>query len=357
MERIGSLLQEGAPSDAGYYMPPEWYPQEGTWLAWPHNEETFGGYLNDVEEIYCKFIAALLPDQKVFLLVNDGDMEKRVISRLNQTKIDWKNNLIFYQIPTIDVWIRDYGPTYLLNNEGEEDLAIINWQFNAWGGKYLDLAMDTVIPYELNKQISLPVYEPSFILEGGSIDVNESGCVLTTKQCLLNDNRNPEFSQFEIEQVLLHFLGKQKVLWLGEGIEGDDTDGHVDDIARFVNDNTIACAYTDDKTDPNFPILDENYKQLEKMTNIDGKSFNVVKIPMPEDIFLGKDKMPASYLNFYIGTEVVVIPIFNCPTDKIAIKMLEKLFPNRKVLGIDCTCLVYGFGGLHCVSQQVPKKL
>ena len=232
---------------------------------------------------------------------------------------------------------------------------MVKWDFNAWGNKYEDLLSDNNIPYEMNKTLKVPIFEPSIVMEGGSIDVNGSGIVLTSKQCLLNKNRNPTLDKEKIEQYLTEYLNISKVLWLNEGLIGDDTDGHIDDIARFVSKGTIVCAYEEDKEDENYPALEENYKLLKNMTGLDGKKFNIVTLPMPGIIEIEGKRFPGSYTNFYIGNKAVVVPVFGHENDEKALSILRSLFPDRKVVGVDCKTMIEGMGTLHCASQQQPK--
>jgi agmatine deiminase len=242
------------------------------------------------------------------------------------------NKVHFHEIPTVDVWIRDYGPTFVINPTAKKPIVMVKWTFNAWGNKYADHVMDNRISIDMqSKVIDVPAFNPAFVLEGGSIDSNGQGCLLTTE-----------------------YLGIKKVLWLGEGIAGDDTDGHVDDIARFTSPDTIACAYEDDPSDENYDVLKENYERLRRMTDVSGKPFKIVKLPMPGRVEINGTRLPASYLNFYIGNDAVTVPIFSHGNDTKAIGILKGLFLTRKVIGIECTRLVYGLGTLHCSSQQQP---
>ncbi len=342
------------PAAKGYRMPAEWEPQESIWLAWPHNLLTFEDFLEDVEKIFVEFMKALYTGQYIDLLINDDATQSKVVKLCQNAEIDLKK-VCFHKIPNQDVWTRDYGPTFIVNRSIKEKLAMVKWTFNAWGSKYDDLLPDNEVTYKIQKELKLPMFEPKIVLEGGSIDVNGQGLVLTSEQCLLNENRNPQLSKEQIEDYLKQYLNVNKVLWLKEGIAGDDTDGHIDDIARFVNPDTIVCAFENDSQDENYEILKDNYKRLMDMTDQRGKKLNLVKMPMPGFIGEEDERLPASYLNFYIGNEAVVVPIFGHKNDMKALSTLEKLFPKRKVVGINCTPLVYGFGTLHCSSQQQPK--
>lgn len=356
MEPPSPFLIDGLPTTLGYHMPAEFERQHAIWLAWPHNEDTFYGAANvaEVEQVYVQSITALHGGQFVNLLVNDAEMKDRANEMLIHAGVNMKK-AIFHDIPTVDVWFRDYGPTFVINPAARQPLAMVKWRFTAWGEKYEDLALDNRIPWDMQERaIHVPAFDPGIILEGGSIDVNGQGCVLTTEQCLLNRNRNPSLSRFQIEQRLKDYLNVKKVLWLNEGIAGDDTDGHVDDIARFIAPNIITCAFEDDPSDENYTPLVENYQRLSRMTDTQGKRFTIVKLPMPGVVEYNGTRVPASYLNFYIGNEAVVVPVFSNENDTVAVDILQKLFPTRKVIGIECTKLVYGLGTLHCSSQQQP---
>ena len=323
-------------------------------MAWPHDEMTWKDP-PEIEDTFVEIIQALHTGQKIKLVVNDEAEEHQALKKLNSAGIDLKQ-ILFYRVPNVDAWMRDCGPIFVVNGKTKEK-AMAHWKFNAWGNKYEELLEDSKIPEELNKSLKLKIFRPGIVLEGGSIDVNGTGTLLTSEQCLLNKNRNPNLTKWQIEEYLKNFLGVSSILWLKEGIVGDDTDGHVDDIARFVSQNTIVCAFEDIKDDENYGILKENFELLEKMKDEKGNKLNIVKIPMPG--FVGDDegRLPASYLNFYIGNSAVAVPIFGHENDRKALDILQKCFPERKVVGINCTAMVYGFGTIHCRSQQEPKIL
>jgi len=339
------------PKSLGFRMPAEWEKQEAVWLSWPHDKNTWKD-ISEIEVTCVDVIKALHLGEKVKLLVNDEKEEQRAEEKLKNVQVDL-NRVIFYQIKNVDAWFRDYGPTFVVNDNAKQK-AMVKWTFNAWGNKYDDLKEDNKIPYEMNKKLNLKMFEPNIVLEGGSIEVNGTGTLLTTEQCLLNKNRNPNLTKTQIEQYLKDYLNVSNILWLKEGIAGDDTDGHIDDLARFVSQNTVVCAFEENKDDENYEILKENYELLSKMKDEKGNRLNVIKIPMPG--FVGDDerRYPASYANFYIGNESVVVPIFGHENDRKALEILQKLFPVRKIVGINCKSMVYGFGTLHCVSQQEP---
>ena len=343
------------PADLGFYMPAEWHPHTATWLTWPKDPMTWPDRVPIVENIYIEMIAALTPHEVVNLLVDDQKTEDAVRARC---QFPSSNNLRIHQIRTVDSWIRDYGPGFLIDSKG--NLAFNDWRFNAWGSKYEDLKQDDGIPSQLEGIIKAPRFEPGIVMEGGSIEINGNGCVLTTEQCLLNPNRNPDLSRNEIEQYLKNYLGVEKVLWLGEGIVGDDTDGHIDDIARFVSTDTIVCAIEEDPTDANYKLLQDNLDRLQLMTDVHGNRFNIVTLPMPgivsgESSDRNLERLPASYANFYIGNGVVLAPLFGHANDQRAVDILQSLFPDRRVVPINCEPLVWGMGTIHCVSQQQPR--
>jgi len=342
------------PKQLGYRMPAEWGRQEAVWISWPHNLDTWpGDMLKEVENSYAEFVKVLHTGQKVNILVNDKEMQDYVASRLKKFKISL-NQVFFYQIPNVDGWIRDYGPTFVVNDKLKQK-SMVKWIFNAWGNKYNDLKEDDTIPYKMNETMNLQMFEPKIVLEGGSIEVNGSGTLLTTEQCLLNKNRNPTLTKKQIEQYLKDYLNVSNILWLKEGIAGDDTDGHIDDIARFVNQNTVVCAFEDNESDENYQILKENYELLSKMKDEKGNKLNVIKLPMPGFVGDKERRYPASYCNFYIGNESVVVPVFGHENDKKALAIIQELFPKRKVIGINSKEMVYGFGSFHCLSQQEPE--
>ncbi len=330
-------------------MPAEWEPHEGTWLAWPKNAETFSKeHLVQVRKTYAKMIAELCTGERVHLLVDDRESEKEVLALLSPN-----SNLVFHLLRSADVWIRDYGPIFVTN----PGIAATKWVFNAWGNKYQDLLPDNETGRAVAKESRIPSFELDMVLEGGSIDVNGRGLLLTTKQCLLNKNRNPSSTQAEIESALRDNLGAVNVIWLEEGIEGDDTDGHIDDIARFVAHDTVVCMTEQSGTGGNRETLATDLEVLRLARDSEGHKLKVVELPMPASIRSGNDLLPASYANFYIGNSAVLVPTFNDPNDGKALGIIGKLFPSRRVVGIDCRSLVTGLGTIHCVTQQQPASL
>ena len=344
------------PTALGYHMPAEWRRHAATWLTWPKDPETWPERVPQVEEIFLQMMSALAPHEIVNLLVDDEAAEQSVRRRCT---FDAAENIRFHRIETVDSWIRDYGPNFLVSDKAS--LAFNDWRFNAWGNKYEVLKRDDSVPMLLEQVLKIPRFEPGIVMEGGSIEVNGTGCVLTTEQCLLNPNRNPQLSREEIEQHLKDYLGVEKVLWLGEGIVGDDTDGHIDDIARFVGPNVIVCAVEEDPADANYQLLKDNLQRLRHMTDAQGRSFEIVTLPMPGVVggtstdSRNLDRLPASYANFYIGNGVLLAPVFGHTNDTRALEILQRLFPDRRVVGINCEPLVWGMGTIHCVTQQQPK--
>ncbi len=348
--------QQETPAALGYHMPAEWRRHGATWLSWPKDPETWPNRVAQVEKIFLQMMAALAPHEIVNLLVDDEATEQAVRQHCT---FEAATNIHFHQIKTVDSWIRDYGPNFLLNDE--DALAYNDWVFNAWGNKYEDLKRDDGVPRQLEKVLNVLRFEPGIVMEGGSIEVNGSGCVLTTEQCLLNPNRNPQLSRTEIEHHLKKYLGVEKVLWLGEGIVGDDTDGHVDDVARFVAPGVVLCAVEDDPADANYELLQDNLQRLRHMTDVQGRPLEIVTLPMPGVVggtstdSRNLDRLPASYANFYIANGVVLAPIFGHVNDTRALDILRRLFPDRRVVGINCESLVWGMGTIHCVTQQQPR--
>lgn len=333
-----------------YRMPAEWEPHDGTWLAWPHNREHWPGKFESIPPLYVKFIKELAQSEPVFLCVNDQVMENEARELLTAGGVDL-GQITFFCIPTDASWSRDHGPIFVYGPKGR---VITDWVFNAWGEKYKPWAQDDVVPQKIGKIYNEEVLEPGIVLEGGSIEVNGKGTLLTTEQCLLNKNRNPKLSRVQIEDYLNKYFGAKKVLWLPEGIVGDDTDGHIDDIARFVDERTVVAAVEKNKQDENYELLQKNFSLLQKMTDQDGQPLKVVSLPMPEPVICGGQRLPASYANFYISNKTVLVPTFRCACDAGALEILQKLFPTRRVVGIDAVDWVWGLGTVHCSTQQQP---
>ncbi|HEU4342612.1 MAG TPA: agmatine deiminase family protein [Candidatus Binatia bacterium] len=342
------------PASLGYAMPAEWQPHRATWLAWPHNRETWPTQLNEVQETWVKMVQTLSLGERVYLLVNDESTRQHVSSRLERGGAAMEQVSVVI-IPTVDVWMRDYGPTFITRPGPDEPLALNDWIFNGWGGKYPSYESDDRIAKEIASLLRVPVFDHPIVLEGGSIDVNGLGTCLTTEQCLLHKNRNSHLSRSEIERFLQAALGVTRVIWLGEGIVGDDTDGHIDDIARFVNANTIVSVVEANSKDPNYRPLQENQDRLKAARDQNGAAFTVVPLPCPHPVYHQDARLPASYANFYIGNEMVLVPTFEDLHDEQALGILQDLFVDRKVIGLSSTALVAGLGAVHCVTQQEPR--
>ncbi len=333
-------------------MPAEWERHEATWLAWPHNEETWpSGRLDKVCRIYLIMLEALLDYEKVHLLVRDAAEESRVLKLLRAAGVNLKN-LIVHPVPTADSWIRDYGPVFLKHPSGSK--AWCKWIFNAWGEKYGSHLRDNDVFLSPSVIPGTTRFEIPMVLEGGSIEVNGEGDCLVTEECLLNPNRNPALSREDIERRLRDYLGISRVIWLQKGIEGDDTDGHIDEIARFTDSETILFAAEHDAADANYEILKSNAACLQRSETQKGRKWRLVALPMPSACRSGSERLPASYANFYIANELLFIPVFECPADDRALHILKEHFPKRTVVPVPCRDLIFGLGALHCITQQEP---
>ena len=341
------------PRGAGYRMPAEWEPHAATWLAWPHNADTWPDGLERVRRTWVEMIRALAGGERVDLLVNDAASEAEAAAALQRGGVD-AGGVAFHRIPTVDVWIRDYGPTFVTRAGPSEALALVNWRFNAWGMKYPEYVADDAVPLRINDSLGLPAFTPGIVLEGGSIDVNGAGLCLVTEECLLNPNRNSSRTREDIEGVLQSTLGVRRVLWLPAGMAGDDTDGHVDNLARFADAGTVVCVVEQDTRDENYHALQENYRCLTAATEPGGRRLRVVPLPQPDPVTAGGSRLPASYANFYVANGVVLMPLYGGLKDRLALDTLAEVFPGRRVAGIDARALILGLGGIHCVTQQQP---
>jgi agmatine deiminase len=340
------------PAALGYAMPPEWAPHQATWFSWPHNPDSWPGHLEAAERALAGAVAALTESEPVHVNVLDERHERHVAALLARAD---PQRLRFHQVPTNDAWCRDHGAIFVTRPGGEAPLLALKFGYNAWGGKYPPFDLDNLVPMKMAGILGVPHRVVDMILEGGSIDVNGAGTLLTTEQCLLNPNRNPQLDRDGIERRLRENLGVRQILWLGDGIVGDDTDGHVDDLTRFVAEDTVVTVVEEDPADENYAPLRENRERLAGMTLADGRPLQVVELPMPDPLFHeGTGRLPASYANFYIGNRVVLLPVFGCPKDEEAAAIVARCFPGRRVVPVDCRDIVVGLGTLHCLSQQVP---
>ncbi|MGZ3945406.1 MAG: agmatine deiminase family protein [Mucilaginibacter sp.] len=337
----------------GFHFPAEWAPHTATWVSWPHKEESWPGKIATIYKPYCEFIRIVSKAELVRINVVDEQMKAFAITQLQLAGVDMRK-IEFFDFPTNDAWCRDHGPAFLINPETKQKI-VVDWGYNAWGDKYPPYDLDDVIPTKIAQRFNLPVYHPGIVMEGGSVDFNGKGTVLTTTACLLNKNRNPHLNQQQIEGYLQNYYGVEKVLWLGDGIVGDDTDGHIDDITRFVNEDTVVTVIEENKADENYHILQENLQTLKTMRLLNGKYLNIVELPMPSPVNYDGQRLPASYANFYIANAAVVVPTYRCSNDDKALSILEACFPDRKVIGIDSTDIIWGLGSFHCLSQQEPE--
>ncbi|UIR57900.1 agmatine deiminase family protein [Sphingobacterium sp. SRCM116780] len=342
------------PKDLGYTFPAEWEKHEATWLSWPHKNESWPDRIHLIFPAYAQFIAELTKGEKVRINVKNEEMKAFALSYIEQTDADL-NQVEFFFHETNDAWCRDHGPAFLINRQQpDHKKVIVDWGFNAWGGKYPPFENDDVIPTKIAKAFNLPVFYPGIIMEGGSVEFNGAGALLTSKSCLLNENRNPEHTQEQIEEYLKNYYGVSQILWVEDGIVGDDTDGHVDDTIRFINEDTVLTVIEDHIEDDNYELLQTNLRQLQEMKLEDGRSLNIITLPMPDGVYCEGERLPASYANFYIANKSVIVPTYRCAKDTIALDIIQKCFPDRKVVGIDSTDIIWGLGSFHCLSQQEP---
>jgi agmatine deiminase len=331
-------------------MPAEWEPHAATWLAWPHKRESWPGIFERIPPVWAAIIRALRGSEQVRLLTADAAMEEEILAALDGDL----SGVRLFRVPTNDAWIRDYGPIFVRPVKEPSKLAITAWGYNSWGGKYGPWDLDEAVPSRLGEILGIPVVKPGMILEGGSIDTDGEGTLLTSESCLLNPNRNPRLDRAAIEKRLRVCLGAEKVLWLGKGIEGDDTDGHIDDLTRFVSPARVVTAVEENLEDPNWRALLENRERLEDMTDARGRKLEVIELPMPAPVHHEGQRCPASYANFLIANTVVLVPTFRSARDGEALGVLREVFPDREVVGIDCHDMVWGLGAIHCVTQQEP---
>jgi agmatine deiminase len=341
------------PKELGFHFPAEFAPHSATWLSWPHKEASWPGKIETIYPVYANFIKLVAEGEAVNINVVDEAMKQKATRHLQNVGSDLKNINFFFH-PTNDAWCRDHGPAFLIN-PSSGDKMIVDWGYNAWGGKYPPFDLDDNIPTLIAKNYGLPVVYPGIVMEGGSVEFNGKGTLLTTTSCLLNENRNPHLDQRQIEKHLTDFYGVENILWLGDGIIGDDTDGHIDDLTRFVSENTVVTVVESNKKDENYHPLQENLKALKKMRLEDGKQMEIVELPMPSALIYEDMRLPASYANFYISNKYVVVPTFRDKNDDKAIDILQKCFADRKVIGLDSVDIIWGLGSFHCLSQQEPQ--
>ncbi len=348
-----TLPVEFKPAQAGFHFPAEWHNHKATWLSWIHKEASWPGKIDTVYPVYSQFIEILSKNEMVCINVADQAMEdfarkwcEKMGANMNQVQ--------FFHHPTNDAWCRDHGPAFLIN-PAEKTKMIVDWGYNAWGNKYPPFDLDDNIPTRIAEKLALPACYPGIVMEGGSVEFNGKGTLITSTACLLNENRNPHFNEQQIEEYLRDFYGANNIIWLGDGIVGDDTDGHIDDITRFVNENTVVTVVEENKKDENFAPLQENLKMLHKARLENGKQLNIVELPMPSPIIYEDQQLPASYANFYISNKAIIVPVFEDKNDEKALNILAEAFPDRQVIGLNSVDLIWGLGAFHCLSQQEPE--
>ncbi len=336
------------PRELGYGMPAEWHPHAATWLSWPRPDGiSFPDRYEEVMPTLGEMVRTLAPRERVDINVRNEEVEAIACRTIGNVP-----NVFYHRIPSYEPWCRDHGPVFVRR---DHELAVVDWGYNAWGDKYPPYDDDDAVPQRIAELLQLPLFSPGIVMEGGSLDVNGEGTLLTTKPCLLNPNRNPRLNQQQIEQFLRDYLGVTHILWLGNGIAGDDTDGHIDDLTRFVNATTVVTVIEQDPHDDNYWPLQENLKQLRAMRDQDGHPLRIVELPMPGVIEYNGQRLPASYANFYIANDVVLLPTYrNKSADATATETLQRLFADRRVVGIDSTNLIWGLGSFHCLTQQQP---
>jgi agmatine deiminase len=349
------------PKTLGYRFPAEWEKQRGTWMSWPRPEGiSFPGRYHHIGPQLAEIVRQIALRQEVHINVPNENWEYIVRNLLDSQKVPTKR-VFFHHIKTNEAWCRDHGPAFLVKStvggrrSAAKDIAVIDWGFNAWGGKYPPYDSDDAVPTEVAKQLKIKtVFHPGIIMEGGAVDFNGAGTVLTTTDCLLNKNRNPKLSKPQVEQYLKDYYGQSHVCWLTGGIAGDDTDGHIDDLARFISPTKIVFGLQEDKKSKNYAVLRRVRKQLDALVDQDGKPFEIVELPMPADFRIEGDIVPATYMNFLFVNGAILVPIYNDRNDYAALSILQQHLPNHEVVGIDCTEVIWGLGAIHCLTQQMP---
>lgn len=341
------------PAQEGYFFPAEWHPHAATWLTWPHTEAS---WTHERQKLmlpaYIDFIKTIAQGEQVCINAHSELVMQTIQMHLLLAGVDM-SQITLLPFPTNDSWCRDHGPAFLINPAAQARM-IVNWGYNAWGEKYPPYDRDNLLPVEIAHYRHLPYVNPGIIMEGGSVEFNGAGTLLTSRSCLLNPNRNPTLSQAQIEHYLRHFYGVEQILWVEDGIMGDDTDGHIDDTVRFVNQDTVVAAIETDPNDANYPILRAIHHDLRQMRLLNDKPLNVIELPMPKPVVSDGLRLPASYANFYIANAAVIVPTFRCENDRLALDIIGSCFPDRPVVGIDSTDIVWGLGSFHCLSQQEP---
>jgi agmatine deiminase len=341
------------PKQQNFFFPAEWHQHRATWLSFPHTEASWPkARLEQMLTAYIAFIKTISAGEQVCINAHNDIVRQSIKMRLLMAGVDMsKIELPLHK--TNDSWCRDHGPAFLINASTKQRL-VVNWGYNAWGNKYPPYDNDDLIPVAIANYLGLDHVNPGIIMEGGSVEFNGKGTILTSRACLLNQNRNPHLNQSQIEQYLVDYYGSEQILWVNDGIVGDDTDGHIDDTVRFVNEDTVVAVVEENKADDNYVILQENLHELKQMRLLSGKQINIIELPMPTPVVSEGIRLPASYANFYIANAAVIVPTFRCQNDDKALDILTQCFPDRKVIGIDSVDIVWGLGSFHCLSQQEP---
>ena len=346
-------LEQNTPKELGYRFPAEWEPHRATWLSYHHGGSYYWpGTLPRIYPYYNRFIKEISKGEQVCINIRDAVMKERIVKDLVKLQVDLER-ITFYLNPTNDAWCRDHGPAFLINPKAKDPKVIVSWLYNAWGEKYPH-DLDDKIPMLIGQYLDVPVFYPGIVMEGGAVEFNGNGTLLTTTACLLHENRNPTLFQHEIEESLRNYYGVDQILWLDEGIEGDDTNGHIDDITRFFKEDGVLTVVEHNKLDANYKLLKANLKKLKGFRLSNGKQLDIVELPMPKPVVFEDQRLPASYANFYISNHSVIVPTFRCPEDEVALSVIEACFPDRNVIGIDSVEIIWGLGSWHCLSQQEP---
>ncbi len=356
MSRGAAKILSGTPAEHGYTFPAEWARHAGTWISWPRPEGiSFPGFYHRSIGDVARVVAAVSTFEPVFVNVPNTNYERLVREQLRAAGVRL-SRVRFHHVPTNECWARDHGPAFVQRTRrGRVETAVVDWGFNAWGGKYPPWDADDAVPTRVAAALGLPVFRTALVMEGGAIDVNGAGTLLTTTSCLLNANRNPGASQAEIERDLKAYYGQRHVVWLGEGIAGDDTDGHVDDLARFLGERLIVTAVEDDPADANYRVLRANRRALDRAHDADGRPFEVLELPMPRPVVVDGQRLPATYVNFLFVNGALLVPTFGDRVrDRQALARLQQALPRRRVVGVDCRALIWGLGAIHCLTQQQP---
>ncbi len=346
-------INRPTPKDLGYRFPAEFELHAATWLSWPHKDASWPGKIQSIYEPYSQFIKAVSEHEPVHINVISEEMKAFAQAKLESVSTNMEK-VRFYTHPTNDAWCRDHGPAFLINPDAAQPKIIVDWNYNAWGNKYPPYDLDDRIPTLIAAAYEIPVLYPEIVMEGGSVDFNGKGTLITSESCLLNPNRNPLLSRSGIEAYLEAYYGVDQVLWVKDGIVGDDTDGHIDDTVRFFNEDSVLTVVEENKSDENYEILRRNLSDLKSMRLLNGKQLNVVELPMPDKLTYEDQRLPASYANFYIANGLVVVPTFRSSKDERALRIIQDAFPDRTVRGIDSTDIIWGLGSFHCLSQQEP---